>query len=266
MGLLGRVKSIWYAILNTFVSGLEDKYVIELAESQLQQATERLREGRQGLTTYQALVLKVQQQVDEGNRRAARLTAEIKAHLKASNESVAGQLALELSQVKQDLTSNQEQLKLHQQAYENNLLKMKAALQDIERARTELEKRKAALKMERALAEVAEAAGVLNTSFDVSTDFGRIMGKLDDQIHQARARSKVASDLSGEGVEKIKARQEAEQAMARELLEQFKIEEGLVSAERAPAAEKTVGPAEREAREEKTLGPARESNREAGKS
>jgi len=243
MGLLARVKGIWYAILNTFVSGLEDRYVIELAESQLQQATERLKEGRQGLTTYQALVFKVQQQVDEGRRRVQRLTAEIKAHLKTGNEEVAAQLALELGQAKQDVAANEEQLKLHQQAYENNLLKMKTALKDIEKTKTELEKRKAALKMERALAEVAEAAGALNTQFDVSSDFGRIMGKLDDQINQSRARSKVASDLSGEGVEKIKARQDAEKAMARELLEQFKIEEGLVTPTSARPAEKTVGPA-----------------------
>jgi phage shock protein A len=265
MGLLGRIKGIWYAILNTFVSGLEDKYVIELAESQLQQATERLKEGRQGLTTYQALVLKVRQQVEDGRRRIARLTAEIKAHLKAANEEVAGQLALELSQVKQDLAANEEQLKLHEQAYENNLLKMKTALKDIEKAKTDLEKRKAALKMERALAEVAEAAGVLNAQFDVSTDFGRIMGKLDDQINQARARSKVAGDLSGEGVERIKARQEADKAMARELLEQFKVEEGLVSPSSARPAEKTVGPPAREVAEEKTLGPARPTSLESEK-
>ena len=107
MGLLARVKGIWYAILNTFVSGLEDKYVIELAESQLQQATERLKEGREGLTTYQALVLKVQQQVDEGRRRVTRLTGEIKAHLKSGNESVAEQLALELAQTKQDVALNE---------------------------------------------------------------------------------------------------------------------------------------------------------------
>jgi phage shock protein A len=265
MGLLSRIRGVWYAILNTFVSGLEDKYVIELAEGQLQQATERLKEGRQGLTMYQALVLKVRQQVEEGRRRIARLTAEIKAHLKVPNEEVAAQLALELSQVKQDLVANEEQLKLHEQAYENNLLKMKAALKDIEKARTELEKRKAALKMERALAEVAEAAGALNAQFDVSTDFGRIMGKLDDQINQSRARSKVASDLSGEGVEKIKARQEADKAMARELLEQFKVEEGLVSPSSARAAEKTVGPSVPSAGEEKTLGPARPTSLESEK-
>ena len=260
MGLLARVKGIWYAILNTFVSGLEDKYVIELAESQLQRATERLKEGRQGLTTYQALVLKVQQQVDDGRRRVARLTGEIKAHLKAGNEEVAGQLALELGQAKQDVAANEEQLKLHQQAYENNLLKMKSALKDIETTRTELEKRKAALKMERALAEVAEAAGALNTQFDVSSDFGRIMGKLDDQINQSRARSKVASDLSGEGVEKIKARQEADRAMARELLEQFKIEEGLATGGATRPAEKTVGPAA------ETSAPARQTTPQTEKS
>ncbi len=245
MGFFGRVRGIWYAILNKFVSGMEDKYVIELAEMKLQEATERLKEGRQGLTTYQALVLKVQQQVDEGQRKIARLTSEIKAYLRSGNEAVAAQLALELSQAKQDLTNNEEQLALHQQAYESNLLKMKTALRDIQSTKNELEKKKAALRMERALAEVAEAAGALNTKFDVSSDFGRIMGRLDDQINQAKARSKVASDLSSEGIEQIKARQEAEKTMAQELLQQFKIEEGLVEAPAVrPVAEKTMGPAQ----------------------
>jgi phage shock protein A len=266
MGVLGRLRSIWHAILNTFVSGLEDKYVIELAERELQQATERLREGRQGLTLYQTLVLKVSQQVDAGQSRVTRISAEIRAHLKAGNEEVASQLALELGQVKQDLVANAEQLKVHQQAYENNLLKMKAALKEIEKAKGDLEKQKAALKMERALAEVAETAGVLNAQFDVTTDFGRIMSKLDDQINQARARSKVASDLSGEGVEKIQARQEADRAMARELLEQFKIEEGLASPQGARAPGETAGQTDSQAGANKTFGPARESTPESGKS
>lgn len=254
MSFFGRIRSIWYAILNKFVSGLEDDYVIELAEVKLQQATERLKEGRQGLTTYQALVLKVQGQVDDGRRRITRLTAEIKSNLHAGNEDMAAQLALELSQVKNDLVANEEQLKLHQEAYENNLLKMKTALKDIQGARDQLDKKKAALQMERALAEVSEAAGALNTQFDVSTDFGQIMGRLDDKINQAKARSKVASDLSGEGIEKIKARQDADKAMARDLLEQFKIEEGLATPA-AAAAEKTLGPRAAVEEAEKTVGP-----------
>lgn len=244
MGLFSRLRGIWYAILNTFVSGMEDKYIIELAEAKLQEATERLKEGRTGLTTYQALVLKVQQQVDDGNRRVTRLTSEIKAHLKAGNEEVASQIALELSRVKQDVISNNEQLRLHQEAYQNNLLKMKTALSDIQKTRNELDQKKAALQMERALAEVAEAAGALNTQFDVSSDFGRIMGRLDDQINQSKARSRVAADLSGEGVDRIKAREAAEKALAMDLLQQFKIEEGLAEAPAPLKMEKTMGPAQ----------------------
>jgi phage shock protein A len=244
MGLFSRLRGIWYAILNTFVSGMEDKYVIELAEAKLQEATERLKEGRIGLTTYQALVLKVQAQVDDGQRRVARLTSEIRAHIKAGNESVAAEMALELSRVKQDVAENEEQLRLHQEAYQNNLLKMKTALSDIQKTKDDLEKRKAALKMERALAEVAETAGALNTQFDVTSDFGRIMGRLDDQINQAKARSRVAADLSGEGVDRIKAREAADKALAMDLLQQFKIEEGLAEAPAPAKVEKTMGPAQ----------------------
>lgn len=248
MSLFSRMRSIWYAILNSFVSGLEDKHVVELAEAKLQEATERLKEGRDGLATYQSLVLKVQGQVDEGKRRIDRLTAEIKSHLRAGNEQVAAQLALELQGAKNDYAANSEQLKLHQEAYENNLVKMKQALKDINAAKNELEKKKASLKMERALAEVAETAGALNANLDLSSDFGGLMSKLDDQINKSKAKAKVAADLSGDGVEMVKAKQAAEQQMARDLLDQFKIEEGLMPApvrEAAPAAtpEKTMGPA-----------------------
>jgi hypothetical protein len=97
--------------------------------------------------------------------------------------------------------------------------------------------------MERALAEVSETAGALNTKFDVSTDIGSILTRVDDQIHKARARSKVASDLSDQGVEELKAREEAEKAHARELLQQFKIEQGLLEPGSSPTtpSTKTVG-------------------------
>lgn len=243
MSFFSRIGRVWRAILNKFVTGVEDDYVMELAESQLQEATERLKEGRQGLTAYQALVLKVNGQVETGKSALVRLTAEIKTHLQAGNEDVAAELAMELNRVKGDLTANKEQLVLHQEAYENNLLKMKTALRDIQKAKQELQKKKAALKMEKALAEVAEAAGALNTSFDVSSDFGEIMSRIDDKINTERARSTVASDLSGHGVTDIKAKLAAEKAMAHELLKQFKIEEGLASPEPLSNTEKTMGSA-----------------------
>jgi phage shock protein A len=244
MGFFARLKAIWNAILNRSVSDLEDKHAVALAESKLKEATERLKEGRQGLISYQAMVLKVEQQVADHTARAARLTGEIKAHLREGREEIAAELALELSQVRGDLTNNEEQLRLHREAYENNLLKMKAALTDIENAKGALEKKKAALQMEKALAEVAEAAGALDSKWEVSTDLSEVLGRVDHQINKSKARTKVASDLSGQDIDRLKAKEEVEKSMARELLEQFKIEEGLVDRASAPEAEKTVGPAE----------------------
>jgi phage shock protein A len=241
MGLLARLKAVWHALLHQSVSELEDKHVIALAERKLHEATEKLKDARQGLVNYQALVLKVQQQVDSERSRITSLTGQIKSHLSAGQEEMAGQLALQLAQLKADLASNEEQLGQHQTSYENNLLKMKAALKDIESARKDLEKKRAALQMERALAEVSETAGALHAKFDVSSDIGSILTRVDDQIHKARARSKVATDLGDHGLDELKARAEADRAHAKELLQQFKIEQGIAEAPSTPA-EKTVGP------------------------
>jgi phage shock protein A len=240
MGLLARIKAVWYALLNQSVTELEDKHVIALAEAKLQQATEKLKDARQGLVNYQALVLKVQQQVATEKGRISSLTAQIKNHLVAGHEDVAGELALQLAQVKTELATNEEQLVSHQENYENNLLKMKSALKEIESARKGLEKKKAALQMEKALAEVSETAGALNARFDVASDIGAILSRVDDQIHRARARSKVASDLGDPGLAELKAKAEAEKVQAKELLEQFKIEQGLAEPGTA-RSEKTVG-------------------------
>ncbi|HXV64483.1 MAG TPA: PspA/IM30 family protein [Vicinamibacteria bacterium] len=241
MGLFARIKAVWYALLSKSVTEMEDKHAIALAETKLQQATERLKEARQGLINYQALVLKVQQQVDGESSRITTLTGQIKNHLNAAQEEIAAQLALELARVKNELASNEEQLKQHQENYENNLLKMKAALKDIETSKKDLEKKKAVLQMEKALAEISETAGALNTKFDVSSDIGAILSRVDEQINKARARSKVASDLSDQGVDVLKAKLEADKLHAKELLEQFKIEQGLVEPSSTPT-EKTVGP------------------------
>ena len=241
MGLFARFKALWYALINQSMTEMEDKHVIALAEAKLHQATEKLKDARQGLVSYQAMVLKVQHQVDTEKTRIVSLTAQIKSHLAAGQEEVAGELALQLAQLKSDLATNEEQLEQHRMSYENNLLKMKAALKDIEGAKKNVEKKKAALQMERALAEVSETAGALDTKFDVSSDIGSILTRVDDQIHKARARSKVASDLSDRGVEELKAKAEAEKAQAREMLRQFKIEQGLVESGSTQSA-KTVGP------------------------
>ncbi len=70
---------------------------------EVDQATERLKEGRKGLEMYRGLVETVARQVAAGKSNIVQLEAQIKAHLKAGNRDVAGQLAIQLQKAQTEL-------------------------------------------------------------------------------------------------------------------------------------------------------------------
>ncbi len=85
--------------------------------------------------------------------------------------------------------------------------------------------------MSRAEAEMAKLSESFN--FDVTTDFGQIEQVIQDKINLNRAKSRVASDMSGEGIEDIKREEAMEAAMAEQALAEFEIDMGLVTPETA---------------------------------
>jgi len=244
MGILGRIKRLFMALANVFVGGLEDKYLIEIAENELRNQGERLKEAREGLVQYRALVESVTRQVNDESNREKELTARIKSAISAGNRDMAKTLAMQLEGVKNDLTKNREQLALHEQSYQNNLLKMQDAIRRMEEQRQQLQKLKADVKMEEALAQISETASAFNMNVGRTTDFGEIIGRINDRIDKARGRARVAADLSSEGLEEIKAEQAMRDARADEVLRQFELEMGVASPPVSNPAEKTLGGAQ----------------------
>ncbi len=216
---------------------------IAVMQLEVDQATERLKEGRRGLEMYRGLVETVARQVATEKSNVSRLESQIKAHLKAGNREVAAQLAVQLQRTQQDLASNEQQLQLHEQAYQNNLLKIQKANKDIVKVREKIQRYNAELKMSAAEAEIAQIA----ESFDmnVTTDFGQIESVIQRKIDTNRGRARVAADLSAKGVEAIKAEEAAEKAMAEDILQKYEVQLGLKSPETTPVAEtaKDLGPA-----------------------
>src|SRR5262245_18472803 len=90
---------------------------------------------------------------------------------------------------------------MHEQAYTNNLTKIKHANENLADLRERIQKYDADLMMSRAESELAKVAQSFNV--DVTTDFGEIENVIQDQIDRNRARSKVAADLSSEGLEQV---------------------------------------------------------------
>src|SRR4051794_20376237 len=92
-----------------------------IAEMQLEydRSVLELRSGREGLAQYRALVERVSRQVDDQRKHIAVLEARVKSLLNAGDREVAARMALELKRSREDLAENEQQLAMHEQAYQN---------------------------------------------------------------------------------------------------------------------------------------------------
>ncbi len=209
-------------------------------------AVEQLKDGRQGLEQYRALVERVTRQVAGGKQQLSMLESKIKAYLQSGDRDTAAKFALEMEKVKKDVAENESQLKMHEDAYNNNLMKVKHATGKLSDVRNKIAKYDAELKMSKAEAEMAKLANSFN--FDVTTDFGQIEQVINDKISLNKAKARVAADLSNEGVDDIKHEQAMEKNLAEQALRQFEVQMGMVTPQTAPVGEATkeLGPAVKE--------------------
>jgi phage shock protein A len=215
-----------------------------IAEMQFEydRSVEQIREGREGLAQYRALVERVTRQVDASRKHVSTLESKVKAYLNAGDRDTASKFALELKRAKDDSAENEKQLALHEQAYQNNLLKIQHAVKKLDEVKTKISKYDAELKMSRAEAEMSALATQFH--FDVTTDFGQAEQVLQDQIDKNRGRVRVAADLSGEGVEEIRREAAVEKTMADDALREFEVSQGLATPETTKASQSTkeLGP------------------------
>ncbi len=236
---------IWKAIsaqfnkLGNWFSGYDP---IAQMQYEYDRSVDQLREGREGLAQYRALVERVTRQVDGQRKQVATIEAKIKAYLSAGDRDTAAKLALDLKRAREDEAENERQLALHEQAYSNNLLKIKHAVEKLEDVKHKIGKYDADLKMSRAEAEMSQLATQFNVNVNVTTDFGQAEQMVQDQIDKNRARVRVAADLSGEGVEDVKREIAVEKTMGEDALKEFEKEMGLATPAAAQST-KQLGPA-----------------------
>lgn len=206
-------------------------------------AVDDMKTGRQGLEQYRSLVERVTRQVEGERKQIKELETRIKAYLQAGDRETAGKFAIELQRVKADLSENEQQLSMHEKAYDNNVRKIKSAMGKLADVRNKITKYDAELKMSRAEAEMAELAKSFD--FDITTDFGQIEQVIQDKISLNRAKARVAADLSEQGMDEIVHSEKVESAMAEDALRNFEIDMGLVTPQTAGVKDevKELGPA-----------------------
>jgi phage shock protein A len=233
------------AQLNKLANFFWEKDPIAQMQYEYDRSVEQLQEGRKGLELYRALVERVSRQVATNKDHTKKLEAQVKAYLKAGERETAAKFALELEKAKKELATNEEQLVMHEQAYENNLKKIQHAHKNLLAVREKIQKYDADLKMSAAEAEIAKLAEALD--FNVTTDFGQIEDVLQRKIDQNRARVRVSADMSSRGVAEIEAEERVEKSMADDALRRYEVELGLRAPETTPLADtaKNLGPADK---------------------
>ncbi len=241
--ILGKFWSAFRAQINKIANVFWEADPIAQMQYEYDTAVEQMKDGRQGLETYRALVERVSRQVAIGRDHVQKLETQTKTYLKAGERDAAAKFALELQKAKKDLAANEQQLNMHEEAYGNNLKKIQHATKKLSDVREKIQKYDAELKMSSAEAEVAKLAQSFN--MDITTDFGKIEEVIQGKIDKNRAKVRVAADLSQEGIESIQAEERVEKAMAEDALTQFEQELGLRSPETTKLADaaKDLGPA-----------------------
>jgi phage shock protein A len=242
--ILGKLWRALMAQINKIANIFWTADPIAQMQYEYDQAVSQLKEGREGLEQYRALVERVSRQVANDKQHVSQLEAKVKAYLTAGDRETAAKFALEMQKAKQDLAENEGQLKLHEESYNNNVTKIKHASKKLSDVRDKISKYDAELKMSKAEAEMAKLATDFN--FDVTTDFGQIEQVINDKISLNRAKVRVAADLSSEGLEDVKHEQAMESALADQALKEYEIQAGLVTPETAgvTSTAKELGPAE----------------------
>ena len=237
---------LWRAIkaqFNKVANAIRGVDPIAEMQYEYDRSVEELRTGREGLAQYRAMVERVLRKVEGQRKHVAMLEAQVKTYLNAGDRESAGRFALELRRAKEDLAENDKQLALHEQSYQNNLLKIKHAGGKLAEIREKIQKYDDDLKMSRAEAELEKLAQDFH--FDVTTDFGQAEQIIQEQIDRNRARVRVAADMSGEGLEDIQHELAVESTMAEDALREFEQEKGLATPETSGTgkAAKELGPA-----------------------
>lgn len=241
--IFGKLWAAFRAQLNKIANFFYHSDPIAAMQYEYDKAVQELKQGREGLEQYRGLVETVGRQQVRAQHHVTQLEAQVKAYLKAGERDTAAKFAMELQKAKAELEQTSANLKAHEEAYTNNLKKIKHANEKLLSLRERIQKYDAELKMSAAEAEIAKLTEVMD--INLTTDFGELENIIQRRIDANRGKARVAMDLSSKGMAEIEAEERVQAAMAEDALRAFEVELGLVSPETTPMADtsKDLGPA-----------------------
>lgn len=244
-----RISNLIRGFFSSLISGVERENPELLLETEKENLRKQIANYNQGLAAHAALCERLMSQIKKHEKEEQQLRAKTTVNLRAGNRGAAGQFALRLQNITEELKENRIQLEQAEKTYQELVrardVSIKAAQAKIESLRRGIDD----LKIKKATAEMAEMAASMISEMGGSGDtLNRLQEMVEEERAKAAGRARVARDTTMTADLSL---QEAEQnALAEQALADFAAKEGMMldgdtsgsAALNSEAAQKSMGP------------------------
>lgn len=245
-----RIVNLFRGFLGLFISGLERQNPRALIEAEKENLRAQIARFNDNLATHAGFVERLLRQIKNLETMERDLAAKAAANLKVGNRNAAGQYALQLKTVKEQLEENRTQLVAAEQTFKKLVQARDVSVRDAQAKIDQLKRMISETEMLEAQAELQEMANGMISSIGGSGDtLNRVEEYLTERRDKAAGRARVAATtIDSSKVELLEAEQ---QALADAALTEFAAAYGL----EMPPAEKAAEGASAPTPPAKDMGP-----------
>ena len=242
--MFARVGRLVRGFLSLFISGIEEANPEALMAAARDDFRSKMAQYNMALARMAGVAERLKGQVKGKTTKAQDLERRILANHSAGNMELAGALARELQELKADLTTDTEELKETEEAYQNNLRQAKVVQREFEDKVRRLEKQLSQVQIKEAQAEAAAALG--NTAFkvgDLGDTLKDVEGVLEKRYEVSAGKARVAKDMVN--MSEVQEKESERKALEQNALAEFLASQGVQTSGTAaagPTAEKQIGP------------------------
>jgi len=240
--MFSRFANLIRGFFNAIASGFEKRnpeLLLENAKEDLRKNVIAMRNGRAQLAAQSA---SLQRQIAEMKIRERELEGRVQVFIDAGKDEQAGDAALELQTIKDDLAKNTDQLTQNESAYKEFTAMCATTEKELMRKIQEYGRMISEAKAKEAAAEAAEfISGAISNTTGSGDNLDRLKTVVTEKLDTASGRLRAAQDTSG--FANVKAMQEERQLRASAALASFKAAKGLKTGTSAvPAKIETAKP------------------------
>jgi len=241
-----RLRTLLRGFVSLFITGLEQANPKALIEAERENLRKQIARFNDSLSSHAGFCERLMRQIKAQEAQERELAAKAAAHLKAGNREMAGQYALQLKTLKEQLEENRGQLQDAEKTYQNLLKAREVSVREASEKIEKLKRLISETEMLEAQAELQEMASSMIGSIGGSGDtLNRVEEYLNERRDKAAGRARVAKgslDMTEVSIKDEEQKALADQALA-EFASAYGMEMPAATGQAAPAASEAAAPA-----------------------